>query len=253
MIKYFLITLSFLHINSMKIGNRCVSKQQLQKTALFLNSKELQAIYQIKFNDAKEYIIDLETLKFVFKNKKIPINTKLFAHILSSLPNKDTQEANDLATYLTLSYQIKNSAKYSDSYASKELLQKIKQNFIRSFIVWKISNKQKSKAEKIRNQLDLVNKDEYKIIATASDNFTEFKMPIMNFQLNTKSSYAIQSTIKGNFSDIIFENGEYTFFYIVDSIIIDSDQYLNLIKEEYKKQFMQDQIRLYKPCISIEG
>ncbi len=250
MIKWILLLCNIINAHSLKVGNRIFTKKQLINIELFLNSPEVKD--HTKCKSIRDYIIDLETLKFLFKDKKIELHKELFQHILKKLPNPNSQEAKDFATYLTLLQQIYNSLNYDSDYTNKEHLEKAKNDIVIGFKVWKISNTTLTQAEEMKSQLESAPESDYKSIAQNATKFTEYKDFIMNFQFSIKHLNAIKRTIKGNFSDIVFEDGKYTFFRVLSSVIIDEQNYEELNVQKFKDEFVKNQIRLYKSCINVE-
>ncbi|QEK37998.1 hypothetical protein FZC35_01215 [Candidatus Cytomitobacter indipagum] len=236
-----------------KIGNKIFTKIQLEEIEKFLNSSQIQSTYQLKFNKPEEYIFDLEILKLIAKRAKLQMgqdHENYMNYIMNTLPKHP--ESKNLALYLTLSAQIQSHANYNKMNANHKIIQRIRNNLIRGFVIWKIANKDKSKAEKIKNELETSHTNEYKSIALSSDHFVEYKSAVMSFQLSENALKVIKRTIKGNFSDIIFENGEYTFFYLINTTTIDESDYIDATKQKYKEDFLQNQMRSHRKFVSME-
>lgn len=247
-----LLSCLFLYCNAdIKIGNKHWTSAQLKNVANFLNSDEIQSIYQVRFHDPMEYIFDLEVLKLIAKRAKITINMNYMNRILNILPTHE--HSKDLATYITLSNQIKSHYNVNNVHVAPEIIVKTRKGLIKGFIIWKIANKDKIRAIQLKAKLENAEESQYKVLASQADNFVEYKTPVMSFQLSPQAFHAIKMTIKNNFSDIILEDGEYVFFYLINTSTIDENDYFELLKQKYKDEFLHEQIRLHRSLVSVKN
>ncbi len=250
--KCILLFLCFLNANSLKVGNRVFVKKQIQEIGKFISSYEVQKIYNIKYNSVKDYLIDLETLKFIFKSKKIQINEQFLQHVLAQLPQPNTQTAIDFATYITLFQQMHHSVDYNKNDISSEHVKKAKNEIIYGYKLWIISNPTKNKSQMILKKLEESPSENHKNILKSSETFIENQDIILDFQLSELSSNTLKETLKGKFSKIVYENGHYVFYFLENRVIVDENLYEKMQEKILKDNSVKKYIQMSRSHIYSE-
>ena len=237
-------------IHSLKVANRYFNDQDLIEIQNLLHSSQIRQLYNFSNKTAKEYIIELETLKILFKQQKIQLNTNLQAQIMKHLPTNHPH-VRDLGLYLTMYYQMQNSLPPITDKINNKVIHN--HEFVSSFQIVKMVFKKRQEAENLRNLLKSSEASDHEnILIKNKVEFVNYNNPVMEFQLNSKELHLIQNTISGDFSDILEQNGQYIFFLVIRSSIVDKFQYTNMLQEMRKSQNLRYHINNFKHYVLIE-
>ncbi|QEK39119.1 hypothetical protein [Candidatus Nesciobacter abundans] len=240
-----------------QIGNLNYTKSDLDGISKFLDSAYSELMKVPNFMPAQS-LRKFNVVDFLVECEAVLVGTE---QNLSKMSNKEELEKY-LGSIISSEHEIKQKfirmiigqmsiLSVNNNQGNESKVELNHSKLIKSFNVILIKSKKKLDLERFKGRVAKIEKEQYFSEVIKMD-YSVFTVPIHEYQLNSKNTKVIKDTFLGEFSEIVFEEGYYKIFFVIDSNYLNIELINKIRNSQEAENLYRRVVRFNKPLVYVK-